>query len=162
MADIWSTIIGGAIGLVGVFIGAWLAATLSVRQQQRQNKIQAVLDLYSEFQSESMLESRIKAYSDLEANAQDLPLGLSRLQTHLGASKWFHVSKVIHFFEKYAVYYNAECLDDSLSKETLERYFVYWYRRYFKVLVKVSLEQEIDEWGGWAMPIKKMGEKLRA
>lgn len=157
----WSAIIGGIIGLVGVLVGAWLAAQFSVQQQQRQNKIQAVLDLYSEFQSESMLDSRIKAFSELEANAQDLSLGLSRLQSCLEADKWFHVSKVIHFFEKYAVYYNAECLDNSLSKETLERYFVYWYRKYFKVLVKVSLEQENDEWSGWATPIEKMGRNLR-
>ena len=159
--DIWSTLIGGVIGLIGVFVGAWLTARLSVQQQQRQSRIQVVLNLYSEFQSESMLESRIIAFNTFEANISELPLGFGNLHSRVGSDDWFHVSKVIHFFEKYAVYDNQNCFDKSLSKVTLERYFIYWYKKYFKTLVKTSLEQEFEEWGGWAKPVKQLGEKLR-
>lgn len=161
MGDILSAVLGGVIGLIGVFVGAWLTAQLNVQQQQRQNRIQVVLDLYSEFQSEAMLTSRIKAYAIFEANVADLPLGFENLRQRIGSDDWFHVSKVIHFFEKYAVFYNSDCLDTSLSRVSLDRYFVYWYNKHLKALARTSLEREFEEWGGWATSIKQLGDKFR-
>ncbi|NJR39936.1 MAG: hypothetical protein HC781_15330 [Leptolyngbyaceae cyanobacterium CSU_1_4] len=163
MSDMWSAVIGGIIGLMGVFVGSWLAARFSVQQQQRQNRVQALLNLYSEFQSESMLESRIKAGAAFDSNISDLPLGFSNLRQKIGDSNWFHVSKVVHFFEKYAVYYNSNCLDTNLTKVTLDRYFIYWYNNHsLKLLVKSSLERDFDEWGAWAKSVKQLADKLRA
>lgn len=161
--NITSALIGGLIGLVGAFVGAWFANQLSIKAQKRQTEERLTFDLYAEFQSELMLKSRIEACKVFEENIADLPLGFKHLRQKIGNEDlWFHVSKVIHFFERYAVYYNTNLIDKSLSKSTLDRYFIHWYKKYLKELVKNSLEQDYDEWGGWAEPIRDLGEELKA
>lgn len=160
--NITSASISGAVGLAAAFLGASLTAQFNIQQQQKQTRIQVALDLYAEFQSESMLESRIVACNMFEANVDNLSLGFKNLRERIGSDEWFHVSKIIHFFERYAVYYNKGFLDKDLSESTLEEYFKYWHKKYLNKLVENSLAQDSDEWGGWAEPIKKLGEKLKA
>jgi hypothetical protein len=158
--NITSASISGAVGLAAAFLGASLTARFNIQQQQKQTRIQVALDLYAEFQSESMLESRIVACNMFEANLNNLPLGFKNLRERIGSDEWFHVSKVIHFFERYAVYYNEGFLDKDLSKSTLNRYFICWYSKHLKQLAE-SKEKDSDEWGAWAKPIKQLGDELK-
>ena len=159
--NITSASIGGAVGLAAAFLGASLTAQFNTQQQQKQTRIQVALSLYAEFQSESMLESRIVACNVFEANVDNLSLGFKNLRERIGSDEWFHMSKVIHFFERYAVYYNKGFLDKDLSESTLEEYFKYWHKKYLDKLVENSLKPGSDEWRNWANTIKGLDNKLK-
>jgi len=107
-----------------------------------------------------MLLSRIKTYQIFEDNITELSLGFNNLHTKIGNDDWFHVSRIIHFFEKFCIYYNSGSLDVDLSKDVLDRYFVYWYEKHLKTLAIASLNRDFTEWGGWAKSIKQLGDKL--
>jgi hypothetical protein len=149
-----------AFGLVGVVVGALLTAYFSIRQQNRQNRRQVVYDLYAEFQSKEMLEARLKADLLLKEHKADFLLSLMKAYDQIGVENWFYVSRIFHFFEKYAVFYNEGHLDKNLAKATLHPYFIIWYEGHLKQLMSHLHEDERDVWGEWAIPIKKFLKSL--
>lgn len=147
------------IRLLIVLAGVGATAIFTHIRQQQQNRIQTSLNLYSEFHSESMLKSRIEADSIFEKNTSELPLDLIELRGKLEKDDWLHISKIIHFFEKYAVCHNLKYLDDAFAEATLRRYFIHWYKNYLYIIVKNHLDNSSDEWNAWAKSIKELADK---
>lgn len=154
MPELWSVLIGGVVGLLGVIVGVWLSAFYAARQQQRQTQTQLTLELYTEFQNEGMLQARIVTHDLLTKRQGDLDLGFEGLRHKISREEWLHLSRVAHFFEKFAVLYNAGHLSKELTAATLQRFFIWWYTHHLRRLVEVSIELDPPSWGAWAVAIK--------
>jgi hypothetical protein len=139
--------------LVGAIIGALLTALLanhfSQRERKIQTQIQTTLSLYQQYQSTEMLTSRIKADDTLSRQKLDTKISLSLEELHgkLEQEDWFHISRVLHFFEYVSILHKEKYLDEHLMKSTLGDYFDYWYGHYFRTLRHASLRKGAhDEW----------------
>lgn len=160
MPELWSVLIGGVVGLLGVIVGVWLSAFYAARQQKRQTQTQLTLELYTEFQSERVLQARIITHDLLTKRQGDLDLGFEGLRYKISREEWIHLSRVAHFFEKFAVLYNSGHLSQSLTADTLQRFFIWWYTHHLQRLVEVSIEIDPQSWGAWAAPLKDTAHRF--
>jgi hypothetical protein len=159
MSELWSVLAGGFIGLLGVVIGTWFTAYLSIEQQKRQSRIQLVLELFSEFQSREMLESRTEAGDTMKNHATAMSQGLAKLRQVVAEDEWLHISRVVHFFETFAIFYTTDNLSRDLARSTLGRYFTSWYEPRIKPLANASLQNE-DHWYAWAVSMNSLAKAL--
>ena len=68
--DLIAAVVGGALGVVGAFVGVWLANFYDQRARKEQQQKDITVGLFNEFKSPEMLNSRIKATRILRANEQ--------------------------------------------------------------------------------------------
>jgi hypothetical protein len=141
-----SAFIGGVLGIVGAFAGAWAAHRYERNKEKGEKRRDITLELYTEYQSPEMLKARIVAREVFDRRRQQQqPLLLSDIWETTNAEEYYSISLVMTFLEKFGVYLDNDYLDKSIAKQLLGRDFSYWYRNYIYELIETS-EKEDSTW----------------
>lgn len=144
--ELFLTILGGVLGIIGAFAGAWIANRYERRQRIVQDRKDTTFALYEEYQSPSMMTARIEARNILSENndATD-PLSLSELRKKLSVEQWSQIATVMTFFEKLGILLQNDYLDSELSKSLLAYDFRYWHEKHLSDLI-VRGDQSQSQW----------------
>jgi hypothetical protein len=159
--ELISAFIGGFFGVIGAFLGVWFANYYERKAQKLQQQQDTTIALYTEFNSDDMIKSRIKANKLLGENRdRSNPFTLTEMSRTLDPEDWYHISKVFTFFEKFGIYLETDNLDKDLTKQLLGRRFLYWYEKQIRDLMtakdKPQLERNrpIQYIYGWLRPYR--------
>lgn len=158
--ELLAAFVGGFLGMVGAFAGVWLANRYQSRAQKRQTLRDTTISLYTELTSVEMLTSRMKASKILdEIVRKHRRLPISELGANVDADfeDWFHVGRVLAFFQKFGAYLRTGYLNEELARELMGDIVLLWHDRYLANLVmdaeptqigqNVSLNNtSLDEW----------------
>lgn len=132
-------LIGGFLGLIGAFAGVWLANRYQSRAERQQVLRDTTISLYTELTSVEMLTSRMKASRILdEIMRKQGKLTITELATKVDTDfeDWFHVGRVLTFFQKLGLYLQAGYLDEELARELMGDLVMLWYDHYLSHLVR--------------------------
>lgn len=144
--EIALTILGGVLGIIGAFAGAWAANRYERRTNIIETKKKTAIDLYNEYQSSEMQRARIEARNILTANQNSEKIqSLSELRNSLDVEEWTYISMVITFFEKIGILLEHDYIDSSLARKLLQYDFRYWHEKYFINLV-IGGKQSQSQW----------------
>ena len=145
--ELLAAFVGGFLGMVGAFAGVWLANRYQSRAQKRQTLRDTTVALYTELTSVEMLTSRMKASKILDPIiSSHKPLSITELGLNVDSDfeDWFHVARVLAFFQKLGLYLRAGYLDEELARELMGDAAMLWCDHYLSYLV-----QDVDvSWGG--------------
>ncbi len=145
--EIALTILGGLLGIIGAFAGAWVANRYEKREKLIQDRKDTTIALYNEYQNSEMLKARIETqYIFAQNNKVENPLPLSELRETLDIEKWLHVAMVMTFFEKLGILLENDYLDLDLSKRLLQYDFQYWHEKYFSNLIINGKQSQAQWW----------------
>jgi hypothetical protein len=118
------------IALVSAFLGAIASAYFANNANLKQNRIQTTLQMYSDFQSQDMLETRHQAEKFIMENRE---LSLSQLSS-INEHQFRYVSLIIHYFEQLSILKKHGYIDKRLLKGLFGRYYIFWHKNYFQHL----------------------------
>ena len=136
------------LSLLSAFIGATLNNLYNRFHTKRQNKLQNTMRLFDEFHSKEMLESRNKAYYKLIDNlSHEHPVSLDEIQHNLGHEEFYHIQRVLYFFEKVIVLNSYGQLESPLIWRLLGDIFSYWLHKCLNP--QLHIERSMDSnWVG--------------
>lgn len=128
--EIWLTLLGGILGIVGAFAGAWFGNQYERRARKFQAQKDTTISLYTEFHSAEMIKARIRVRNLLSGDLKrDPALSLNQIREIVSPEDWYNFSLVVTFFEKFGVYLQNNYLDKDLVRNLLEGDFTYWYNK---------------------------------
>jgi len=137
--ELLAAFVGGFLGMVGAFAGVWLANRYQSRAQKRQTLRDTTVALYTELTSVEMLTSRMKASKILDPIiSSHKPLSITELGLNVDCDfeDWFHVARVLAFFQKLGLYLRAGYLDEELARELMGDAAMLWCDHYLSYLVQ--------------------------
>lgn len=132
----FGTYIGGVLGpafaLTNLVVIAYIAIRVNELQQTGLATKRLTLDLYRDWHSDELHQSRIKVTELIET----LKKGQSQLPTlsefeHAGTAVGIHTFRIYHFFERWAHLAHERQIDSLLLGNMLKTYAGWWNRELF-------------------------------
>lgn len=133
-----SDLISALIGLGGVLVGASIAWLTTQSAERRRNAV----GLYDAFSSAEMEDVRNAATQYLCSNLKSsVTLSFHEMHTDTSTKDLLSVSRLLHFWERTYRLIEVGYVDESLTRELLEHYFVSHYQTYLHAFSSVCRER---------------------
>lgn len=128
-------ILSPVFAALNLFVVLYIAVRLTDIQQNQLARKRLTLDLYNEWHTEAMQQSR-SAVSGLIAQIQESKTGLPSISDfdRTDPSRSPHAKRVFHFFQKWALLRQENELDDQVLNAVLERRAAWWNSEFLQRL----------------------------
>ena len=127
LGDYIGGVLGPVLAALNLFVVLYIAVRITDIQQNQLERKRLTLDLYNEWHTEAMQQSRTQIVG-LISQAQQCGTGIPAISgfDQTDPSRSPHAHRVFHFFQKWALLRQEGELDDRVLNAVLERRASWW------------------------------------
>jgi hypothetical protein len=139
-------------------IGAIVGAFIAFLYNRRLAGVKVAFDLHTEFHSESLLRSRIETDKALRrAITEQKRKTLDAIKESCATEEWFHVSRVLHFFEKLSLANEYKLVPRDICLSLFGHYIDYFRSCYFD-----RIAEDTGQWQPLILALRNLPQRKNA